>query len=324
MNQPKDELDLDQDRKIKKKTPGDQSILVSACKNNAIKSQNDDDYVVVIEDPKINAPQVQAPKPADFITVSGKTQTEDLFLSWNTTRDKTRILWVVSVDSFKNTSIKNSETFKTQNQMEWQLRIEQPQEEHSQSKKTIQFLVLSLFTDMEVQMAAKRNFTTNIKVFYRDSHGGFIEEGKVISKMYSVDKDQSLGIAIERDVIINARNNQIVFEVILVAKPATGKSLENIPYFGLNNAGQTCYMNSYLQTLFHLKQLTKLVFKIQIMDESKDKFPKALQELFFKLIKRNKSQDTRSLIHTYGWNTQDVRTPRARAPTCASRHSIDI
>jgi uncharacterized UBP type Zn finger protein len=50
-------------------------------------------------------------------------------------------------------------------------------------------------------------------------------------------------------------------------------SLEEEPtkdYPGLINMGMTCYMNSYLQTMFHLKLFVKEIFKVGQLHSDED------------------------------------------------------
>lgn len=52
-------------------------------------------------------------------------------------------------------------------------------------------------------------------------------------------------------------------------------SNQRLKYIGLANQGNTCYMNSYLQTLFHLSEFMRLVLKIPTKAEPL-KFPDSL------------------------------------------------
>jgi ubiquitin C-terminal hydrolase len=56
---------------------------------------------------------------------------------------------------------------------------------------------------------------------------------------------------------------------------------------GLVNQGNTCYMNSYLQTLYHIPAFRNLVYEAEVKDESR--FPATLQGLFFNLHHAEKS-----------------------------------
>lgn len=54
---------------------------------------------------------------------------------------------------------------------------------------------------------------------------------------------------------------------------------ESVLHVGLINEGATCYLNSFLQTLFHIPFFRKLVFKMK----SSNKMTTALQRVFYDL-----------------------------------------
>ncbi|EGR31187.1 hypothetical protein IMG5_116130 [Ichthyophthirius multifiliis] len=84
-----------------------------------------------------------------------------------------------------------------------------------------------------------------------------------------------------------------------ISKQATG-------CVGLRNQGNTCYMNSYLQTLYHLSFFAKQVLNIP-SNQKIDNFPDALQILFYDLLTGTTQQQTTNLLKSFGWEYEDAQ-----------------
>ena len=81
---------------------------------------------------------------------------------------------------------------------------------------------------------------------------------------------------------------------------------ESRKYFGcvgLKNDGMTCYLNSLIQSLFHIRGFRKLVFN---MNTKESEIPMALANLFCKMQTSSKPASTRRLTKSFGWQTEDL------------------
>uniref|UniRef100_A0A1J3EEY8 ubiquitinyl hydrolase 1 n=2 Tax=Noccaea caerulescens TaxID=107243 RepID=A0A1J3EEY8_NOCCA len=78
-------------------------------------------------------------------------------------------------------------------------------------------------------------------------------------------------------------------------------------YVGLKNQGATCYMNSLLQTLYHIPYFRKAVYHMPTTenDAPTASIPLALQSLFYKLQYNDTSVATKGLTKSFGWDTYD-------------------
>ncbi|TKY53566.1 Ubiquitin carboxyl-terminal hydrolase 12 [Spatholobus suberectus] len=78
-------------------------------------------------------------------------------------------------------------------------------------------------------------------------------------------------------------------------------------YVGLKNQGATCYMNSLLQTLYHISYFRKAVYHMPTTenDMPSGSIPLALQSLFYKLQYSDTSVATKELTKSFGWDTYD-------------------
>ncbi|KAJ1285596.1 hypothetical protein BS78_03G290900 [Paspalum vaginatum] len=78
-------------------------------------------------------------------------------------------------------------------------------------------------------------------------------------------------------------------------------------YVGLKNQGATCYMNSLLQTLYHIPYFRKAVYHMPTTenDTPSGSMPLALQSLFYKLQHSDNSVATKELTKSFGWDSYD-------------------
>ncbi|KAA8544398.1 hypothetical protein F0562_022410 [Nyssa sinensis] len=78
-------------------------------------------------------------------------------------------------------------------------------------------------------------------------------------------------------------------------------------FVGLKNQGATCYMNSLLQTLYHIPCFRKAVYHMPttVNDNPSGNIALALQSLFCKLQYSDQSVATEELTKSFGWDTND-------------------
>ncbi|EIJ88138.1 hypothetical protein NEQG_01582 [Nematocida parisii ERTm3] len=73
------------------------------------------------------------------------------------------------------------------------------------------------------------------------------------------------------------------------------------PYTGLINLGATCYLNSIIQTLFHLKGFVKELFKQPPGDKTVQ-----MQKLFYQLAKDTMYVDTKEFTNAFKLKNEDI------------------
>ncbi|XP_028075103.1 ubiquitin carboxyl-terminal hydrolase 13-like isoform X1 [Camellia sinensis] len=87
----------------------------------------------------------------------------------------------------------------------------------------------------------------------------------------------------------------------------TYDSKKETGFVGLKNQGATCYMNSLLQTLYHIPYFRKAVYHMPTTENDipSASIPLALQSLFYKLQYSDSSVATKELTKSFGWDTYD-------------------
>ncbi|BFG34993.1 hypothetical protein CerSpe_212670 [Prunus speciosa] len=131
----------------------------------------------------------------------------------------------------------------------------------------------------------------------RESDWGFTSF-MPLSELY----DPSRGYLVNDILIIEA-------EVLVrrVVDYWTYDSKKETGYVGLKNQGATCYMNSLLQTLYHIPYFRKAVYHMPTTENDlpSQSIPLALQSLFYKLQYSDNSVATKELTKSFGWDTYD-------------------
>ncbi|CAI9091428.1 OLC1v1026461C1 [Oldenlandia corymbosa var. corymbosa] len=131
----------------------------------------------------------------------------------------------------------------------------------------------------------------------RESDWGFTSF-MPLSELY----DPSRGYLVNDTCIVEAD-----VAVRRVSEYLSHDSKKETGYVGLKNQGATCYMNSLLQTLYHIPYFRKAVYHMPTTenDMPSGSIPLALQSLFYKLQYSDTSVATKELTKSFGWDTYD-------------------
>lgn len=106
-------------------------------------------------------------------------------------------------------------------------------------------------------------------------------------------------------------NDRVIVEAEVAVRKVTDywtyDSKKETGYVGLKNQGATCYMNSLLQTLYHIPYFRKAVYHMPTTENDipSGSIPLALQSLFYKLQYSDSSVATKELTKSFGWDTYD-------------------
>lgn len=106
------------------------------------------------------------------------------------------------------------------------------------------------------------------------------------------------------EALLNNSNSRILLSVNAI-NISERSSKDHV---GLVNNGMTCYMNSFLQTLFQLCEIPRQVFSLKTK-AGDSSWALAFQCLFYNLLKNKKRPaETKYLTNAFGWNLEDVFT----------------
>lgn len=72
---------------------------------------------------------------------------------------------------------------------------------------------------------------------------------------------------------------------------------------GLINDGMTCYLNSLIQALYHIRGFRRIVFDLPF---DKSEIPMALATVFSRMQRRSKPVSTKRLTRSFGWEASDL------------------
>lgn len=138
---------------------------------------------------------------------------------------------------------------------------------------------------------------------------------------FSVTDLQALGAAVgPLEVVVKLHD--FVAPPPYRSKAATGM-------VGLRNQGATCYMNSLLQTLYHVNQLRAAVYAMPTESEEgtgRSSLALALQRVFWLLQTSEEAVSTKALTKAFGWEGSEAAWMQQVLPllirTCIPAYSI--
>jgi len=157
---------------------------------------------------------------------------------------------------------------------------------------------LSIVCQYNAEMSHKKE--ANHLFFAKESDWGFTQFMS-LDELYNSQKGFWVDdtVTIEAQVKVKTEDNFFSYD----CRKETG-------YVGLKNQGATCYMNSLLQTLFHIPYFRKAVYHMPTSsdDLASKSLPLALQSLFYKVQFNPNAVATKDLTRSFGWDSMDAFT----------------
>ncbi|KAL4464023.1 hypothetical protein ABPG74_005960 [Tetrahymena malaccensis] len=229
---------------------------------------------------------------------------EEIFEVNELPKEKTRILWIFNSVHFierltNNGHFLEGQEITTQNGKKWILQIS-----YNEKQQQIE----CVFSRQKKEDTSKQQFYYLFKFYALSQTESIIDKSYNGNKTFSVESlSQSFNFPLDIELILE-KYQHIIFELTLTPNRLQFyNSKEETNYVGLLNEGQTCYMNSYLQTLFHIKAFVKLVYSIPTDKESEPVFPNSLQVLFYQLQSRGSHCTTTELLKSFQWDKSRAR-----------------
>lgn len=159
-------------------------------------------------------------------------------------------------------------------------------------------------TSLQVKIMKKGGRVNSISRKINISKDNIVEE-REISMLRLLPRDE---IAIVIDINPNYTTNRYSRNSSISSNSSSDNDTNSNKYSGLTNNGQTCYMNSLLQTLCRIPILVDNIFKFKTQSNKKS-LHLALQTLFYSMLKTSEGiAETKNLTDSFGWNAEQVNT----------------
>lgn len=124
----------------------------------------------------------------------------------------------------------------------------------------------------------------------------------------------------EKEDLVNYLNYHKIFYILSIQKNITLVSKKSLPIkkLGIHNEGNTCYMNSIIQSIYNNPFLLKNIMAINIESERLNKKESekhkniiySLQNIFYKLYKNKTAIKISEIFYSFDWNKSFWNSPQ--------------
>jgi len=172
------------------------------------------------------------------------------------------------------------------------------------------------FLDVYVQKSDCDAFRAKFRLQLSGAHASLQPNPKESSHVFTTE-DRGFDKIVRIDKLKEATPEATEFTIDIQimaerkARPDDYSSKASTGYVGLKNQGATCYMNSLLQSLYHIPAFRQAVFWMPTQNDPKTETGKssiglALQRIFYHLQEGDKEMSTKKLTQSFGWDSADA------------------
>ena len=178
--------------------------------------------------------------------------------------------------------------------------------EESASTKEVEFVLGIVKQDNEQENVAK---SIELHEFSRSSTDWGFKQFHELKTLHDAANGFVVTAGEEPTVELFVRIQYVPVGTCWGGVPLDYDSKKETGMVGLKNQGATCYMNSLLQTLFHLPRFRQAVYATPTQeDSSTESVLLALQRVFYRLETYDRPVSTKELTKSFGWGHLDSFT----------------